>query len=645
MLKHLFELIRNGEVLLFVGAGCSATAGFPNGREFAQKLYDNLSDNEKVGLSNNLPLPEMSEEYVKRRNRNSLLQMVLNTFSSPATNMDFHNKLGTIPYFKTIVTTNYDRLIESGYGYNECQVVHNDTDCSYLDAKKVHVFKIHGDIDDKEHIIITKGDYNKKTFGNDVDFPQFWGVVKAEMIQKNILFIGYGIGDGNIEEILANIQKCVGEHQREMFLLAPKWSQYDQINLIQKGIKYIDTDCNSFIDQLINNIKENVISDISNGNIETNKLVLKKYNISPVIQVKGTQNIIKTFEPLEGNKLETCIKFTVDNDIAQKLLKPVMTYDPQPIVVPKSQMSGFISKVNDLTIINHNNLKQISVKPEPKFKKDVDIILDNNVSHTVPIKVFNSPEGPSIIFDLSILEGCLHSFKNQDFKFTPTLKNKCPNIYKAIHDIKLLEQIVSGIDFEIIISNHPIQVKGKKVEDLLAYFKTIKSYYEKILDIQRFYKISFQNFDNFSEENWKKVILVHSYVKNYGFIKHDIEHLIMDIQNEDNKEELSNLPNNKPCSVISKVSKRQKINLFNKELSLECLYKVFPTCYPKYQTNEDGNTILILRLNNSEYLEYYYQDIDKMKYDNYILYEESILSNVSNTSLQNYIDILFPKDL
>ena len=40
--ERIFELVRNEELLLFVGAGMSRYAGYPSGAELAEILHENL---------------------------------------------------------------------------------------------------------------------------------------------------------------------------------------------------------------------------------------------------------------------------------------------------------------------------------------------------------------------------------------------------------------------------------------------------------------------------------------------------------------------------------------------------------------------------------------------------------------------------
>ena len=48
-----------------------------------------------------------------------------------------------------------------------------------------------------------------------------WDLVKTEFATKNILFIGYGLEDNNILDIIQKVSDAQGSNQNEMFLIAP----------------------------------------------------------------------------------------------------------------------------------------------------------------------------------------------------------------------------------------------------------------------------------------------------------------------------------------------------------------------------------------------------------------------------------------
>lgn len=121
----------------------------------------------------------------------------------------------------SIITTNYDQLIEKIFEFNP--LVGNDI---LLSNPYGAIYKIHGCVTDISKIIITADDYKK--------FDEQYELIRAQMlsifVHNPIIFLGYGIGDRNIQQILKTIfsyvplNTPVAESIRRNFLLV----EYDK---------------------------------------------------------------------------------------------------------------------------------------------------------------------------------------------------------------------------------------------------------------------------------------------------------------------------------------------------------------------------------------------------------------------------------
>ncbi len=116
----------------------------------------------------------------------------------------------------SIITTNYDQLIEKIFEFNP--LVGNDI---LLSNPYGSIYKIHGCVTDISKIIITASDYKK--------FDEQYELIRAQMlsifIHNPIIFLGYGIGDENIQKVLKTIFSYIplntpdAEKIRQNFLL------------------------------------------------------------------------------------------------------------------------------------------------------------------------------------------------------------------------------------------------------------------------------------------------------------------------------------------------------------------------------------------------------------------------------------------
>src|SRR5690606_11862418 len=127
---------------------------------------------------------------VKGQNRNFLLDTIKKQFDKTPDSLETHKLLAKIPHFKTIITTNYDDLIE--ITNNHIDIVRKNSDYSYTTSKKQVLFKIHGDFTDKESIILTNTDYTKY-FSQDKDKTVFWNAIKDRLASNHIVFVGYSL--------------------------------------------------------------------------------------------------------------------------------------------------------------------------------------------------------------------------------------------------------------------------------------------------------------------------------------------------------------------------------------------------------------------------------------------------------------------
>lgn len=96
----------------------------------------------------------------------------------------------------SIITTNYDCLLEDIFEFNP--LIGNNI---LLSNPYGSIYKIHGCVKDVSKMIITAEDYQK--------FDEQYELIRAQMlsmfIHNPIIFIGYGIGDENIQKVLRTI--------------------------------------------------------------------------------------------------------------------------------------------------------------------------------------------------------------------------------------------------------------------------------------------------------------------------------------------------------------------------------------------------------------------------------------------------------
>lgn len=105
-----------------------------------------------------------------------------------------------------IITTNYDRLLESEMEDYKTFVGQEELVFSALQGW-AEIYKIHGSVTNPDSIIITSKDYN--------EFKEYSPYLAAKLMtifmEYPIIFVGYSINDPNIRIILEELGKCLSK--------------------------------------------------------------------------------------------------------------------------------------------------------------------------------------------------------------------------------------------------------------------------------------------------------------------------------------------------------------------------------------------------------------------------------------------------
>ncbi|MCE5174907.1 MAG: SIR2 family protein [Bacteroidales bacterium] len=532
MYTKLFEFIRNEDVVLFLGAGFSLRSGYPSGYKLSNVIYNDLKRSERTHIRQNLGLTEMAEEYVQLKNndREPLITLLKREFCHPPLNTKSQEILRSIPHFKTIITTNYDNTLESVYG-DTCNIIINDSDCSSIDKNKVSILKVHGDLMYPESIIITRSDYIR--YFDTQNNPILWNMVRAIMATKNILFIGYGYEDDNVESILFNINKSIGDKRKEMFLLAPSIPKHKVNRLHRYGITYIKSTGEDFLEQLIINIKENIKFDFDKKavSIETFNRFCQDFKIQVTVTPEKKNNIINDIQPLAGSCVERKLEFVVSADLGNKIMSgdynDISTDIPNFLGLGCSHLPSIKLTQEDFLNFRHTEngilfhkqsdisalwiIKQPSrhgiisiTTPDgqiyPSMKYESYSLKDNRVKANIhtPIYTYN--------LDLNVTDGNLLTFNG-----TPEFENVYLDKETAIYWTKLLLYFSKGGNFKFNIDNIRFEQEIPFNESVVIYFQNVLDYYECIDKIERFSNERFKKYDSFSFERYENARKIFCY--------------------------------------------------------------------------------------------------------------------------------------
>lgn len=203
-LKQFAQQALDERISLFLGAGGSRDAGYPNWSDlfvpFAKELGTPLNESVDYYRLAQYYSNSFGPTELRKRINDSINK---NHFKSPL--MEELIDIG----FNNIWTTNFDNAIEYNYQKRDVLInkVFKDSDFSNIDInKRVNIFKMNGDITNLDGIVATQSDYEKYIDTHQIMLMFF----KRELISSTFLFIGYSFKDNLVLDCISEINRYLG---------------------------------------------------------------------------------------------------------------------------------------------------------------------------------------------------------------------------------------------------------------------------------------------------------------------------------------------------------------------------------------------------------------------------------------------------
>jgi len=531
--ESLFEAISKVEVVLWVGAGLSLYAGLPSGAGLREILYEGLTPLEKEEVGKNLDLSHLADEICTLKgNKNYIIQTLKDTFRRDFLSTETHKIISQIPHFRNIITTNYDSLFESVYGSGKLNVIFSDNHTPYIDAKKVNLFKIHGDLSNPDSIIITESDYNN-FFSKDTEQNTIWSVIKEIIATKSILFIGYGLEDTNIQVIFNKIRNKIGENGKECYFVAPNISTAKSIKLNKVNIHPISLTGEKLFEELIEYLKKNIKKSFENKDIssEVYSEFIGNFGLKSEIEVDSSigKNIVKNLTGIEGKDIKINMTFSVSSSSEEihKLDALINKGDISgEINIDRESLTAFNININGINFRDIDDVKNLKIVPQPFFDKQVDIIFENGKEfNDVEIKIFSLSQIDTKLRVITQLYGneleivTSPSINDEaEALFTYTISEQIDNISKQILFFELVKCFSEGQYFSIYTGKKRVFdskriFKRQSLEGLNPIYKknnAYLTYFESLKKIERLGKLRFTNIniEDVTFENYKLLLIV-----------------------------------------------------------------------------------------------------------------------------------------
>ena len=203
----LRDVHRDGKLIPFIGAGLSMPLGLPSWSKLTDIIAEQLGyDPEVFALSgNNL---QLAEYYVAVKGSIGPLRSEMDRLFNPTdeaiSSSRTHSALVEME-LPIIYTTNYDRIIERAFELREipCHTVASIDDIATAPPNATQVVKFHGTFSNDASLVLTESSYfDRLEFESAIDIK-----LRADMLGKCLLFIGYSLNDINIRYMLYKLHK------------------------------------------------------------------------------------------------------------------------------------------------------------------------------------------------------------------------------------------------------------------------------------------------------------------------------------------------------------------------------------------------------------------------------------------------------
>ena len=184
MYTQLKESIQKGNTILFVGAGISASVQLPNWNELIEYLAQDLGYDPDVfkEYGNYLAL---AEYYLQEKTFKNLQKWMKEKWD--------------------VAEANYDRCLEKAMNIwkKKYKTIIDVRDIVDLERDTVQIIKFHGDIMAEDSIVLSESQYfSRLNFDTSLDIK-----LRADMLGKSILFIGYSLSDINVRLMLYRLNQ------------------------------------------------------------------------------------------------------------------------------------------------------------------------------------------------------------------------------------------------------------------------------------------------------------------------------------------------------------------------------------------------------------------------------------------------------
>lgn len=290
-INKIIESIKSNETVVFCGAGISRDSGLPVVNQIVPYILEKLNvpkeDLELIlNQENCTKIP--FEAFMEVLQENSSMERIFDIYNQgePNTNHILLANLIKEGKLKTIVTTNFDNLIENALSMEPKNLIENkDYDVIYKEEdfekinwsdSRIRIIKIHGSVKDQKRMVITL-----KQVANQILSTARMSIIEnifSKGKHHNVLILGYSSSD--IFDLSLHIQS-INKNFKNVYYI--QHSEFPKVEDIQEQLdknpfkKFTNSDRLYYnTNQLVKNVWESIIDKRKSYELKTGATNWKK---------------------------------------------------------------------------------------------------------------------------------------------------------------------------------------------------------------------------------------------------------------------------------------------------------------------------------------------------------------------------------
>ena len=114
---------------------------------------------------------------------------------------------------------------------------------AFADNDKTLLVKLHGSIEQKDFIVVAGDDYYR-VFAR---LPETANLVRSYFATRTMLFLGYGLGDGDFKRLYLEVVDNLEKHKRRAYAVQLNPTAISIKYWREKNVEVIDADATDFL--------------------------------------------------------------------------------------------------------------------------------------------------------------------------------------------------------------------------------------------------------------------------------------------------------------------------------------------------------------------------------------------------------------